>query len=175
MKKNSGFTLIELVITLAVVALLVALTLPNFRSLIQNNRATAQANQLVTALNLARGESIKRGTAVSVCASTNTASAAPTCSGVNDWATGWLVFTDNSAAGSPSVNTVLRVWESLEGSPTLTSGGGSATSFVRFAASGLVNPTTTFTLTLPDCTGEQKREIDVAAMGRVSVNPTACP
>lgn len=175
MKKHSGFTLIEVVITLAVIAVLVALTVPSFRGTIQNNRATAQANELVSALNLARGESIKRGAPVTVCASTNTVSATPTCSGVNDWATGWVAFTDNNATGAPSVGTVLQVWEPLEGNPTLASGGGTATPFVRFAASGRVTPTTMFTLTLPDCTGNQRRQIDVAPMGRVSVNSMACP
>lgn len=174
MKTFTGFTLVELVITLAVVALLVALTVPSFRSTVQNNRATAQSNKLVTALNLARGESVKRGLPVTVCASTDTGSATPTCSGVNDWSTGWFVFTDNNVTGAPSVGTVLKVWEPLEGNPTLVASG-AATPFVRYAASGQVTPATTFTLTLPDCTGTQRRSIDVAVMGRVSVNPLACP
>jgi len=56
-----GFTLIELLVTIVLVAVLLTLAAPNFRTLVQNNRVTTQANELVSALNLARAEAVKRG------------------------------------------------------------------------------------------------------------------
>ena len=55
---------------------------------------------MVTAFNLARMEAIRRGTPVSVCASADQAS----CSGANDWASGWIVFTDANGSGNPTVS-----------------------------------------------------------------------
>jgi len=63
---NSGFTLIELMITLVVLAILLAVGVPSFNNLIENNRVTAQANSLLGAVNLARSEAVKRGVPVSV-------------------------------------------------------------------------------------------------------------
>jgi len=97
MKKQRGFTLVELMMTLVIASIVMTLAVPSMRDLIQNNRITGQVNEMVTAFNLARMEAIRRGSPVSVCASTDQAS----CSGANNWATGWIVFTDTNAAGNP--------------------------------------------------------------------------
>lgn len=118
MKSAHGFTLIELMITLALAAIILTLGVPSFTETIRTNRVATQVNELVTALNLARSEAIKRATAVTVCASADQA----TCSGSNDWRTGWIVVTDDNTntTGSPSENTVVRVWGALKGWPTTT-------------------------------------------------------
>ena len=61
-----GFTLLELMVTVAVAAILATVAVPGFRDLIQNNRVTTQTNELVTALNFARTEAVKRGRPVDV-------------------------------------------------------------------------------------------------------------
>src|SRR5262245_25530334 len=91
-----GFTLLELMTAISVMAILLSIGVPSFIQIIRNNRITAQTNELVAALNVARNESIKRGIPVSVCSSTNSA----TCAGSGTWGTGWIVFTDTGAAGS---------------------------------------------------------------------------
>jgi type IV fimbrial biogenesis protein FimT len=58
---NTGFTLLELMITIAIAGILVGVAIPSFTSIITSNRLTAYANELVTALNLARNEAVKRG------------------------------------------------------------------------------------------------------------------
>jgi len=68
MSSHAGLTLIELMVTLAVAIVLLAIGIPAFQGLASSNRASTQANGLVTALNLARSEAISRGIPVAVCA-----------------------------------------------------------------------------------------------------------
>ena len=66
MKLGRGFTLLELMVAIAVLAILATVGVPSFRALIQNNRVTTQANELVSALSFARTEAVKRGRNVEV-------------------------------------------------------------------------------------------------------------
>jgi type IV fimbrial biogenesis protein FimT len=119
MKKigNSGFTMIELMATVAIAGILMTLAAPSFRTFILNNRIVTQANTLVTALNTARSEAINRGVRITVCKS-STGSA---CTTSGNWETGWIVFTDPADAGTynSASEEILRVGEALEGSNTL--------------------------------------------------------
>lgn len=168
MNRQSGFTLIELMVTLAVLAILLTVAAPSFRETIQNNRITAQANELVTALNLGRNEAVKRGQTVTVCAS----STGNSC--VGSWTGGWLVMTDaNGDAVVNGTDSVLRVWEGLTGS-TSAAASTNTLSYNRLGAlisGGIV----TLNLSIPNCTGMQRRNITVSNTGRISVVRNACP
>jgi type IV fimbrial biogenesis protein FimT len=167
MKKQRGFTLLELLMTLVIASLVMTLAVPSMRDLLQNNRITGQVNEMVTAFNLARMESIRRGAPVSVCASADQAG----CSNATDWATGWIVFTDNNAGGNPAVGTLIRAWDQLPGNPTVNAGA----SFVRYQSDGTTGTAFTVTHTIPDCTGMQKRTIGITPGGRVGgVTRDAC-
>ena len=76
-----GFTLVELLVTIGIASVLLAIAVPSFNQLIVTNRLTAQANELVAAMNLARSEAIKRNTSVAFCrvpsASATSCSASP--------------------------------------------------------------------------------------------------
>lgn len=155
-------------------AIILSVGIPSFRSVIQNNQAATQTNQLVTALNLARSESVKRGSNVSVCASTDSSS----CSGSSNWATGWILFSDAGTAGAVDVgtDTIIRVWPSLSTSTVLTSG--SADSFVQYRNNGQISDASnvSFTLTVTDCKGDNVRNINISQQGRIRRAPhTACP
>ena len=102
-ERIGGFTLFELMVTLAVAALILSLGVPGFRSFIQNNRAATHTNDVVTALNLGRSEATRRGAPVLLCSSSDGA----TCSGSNDWSSGWIV---RRSAGA-----VLRTWPERSG------------------------------------------------------------
>jgi len=102
-----GFTLMELMVTIAIAGILLGVAIPSFTSIISSNRLTTYANELVTALNLARSEAIKRGVRITLCKSTNGNS----CTAGNDWSQGWITFTDqnNNAAYDSATETLLRV------------------------------------------------------------------
>ncbi len=101
MDNDSGFTLVELLITIVVLTILLAAGVPSFQDFIKNNRVTGQTNDLVSAIQLARSEALKRGTNAVVCASSNQA----TCTGKDTWADGWIVFSDLNLNNAPDVGT----------------------------------------------------------------------
>jgi type IV fimbrial biogenesis protein FimT len=81
-----------------VAAVLIAVAVPAFRDFIRNSRMSAQMNEFVTALTLARSEAIKRGQRVTVCKSANAEDASPACdTRTNGWEQGWLVFAEDPA------------------------------------------------------------------------------
>jgi len=100
MKQENGFTLVELLITIAVLAVVIAIGVPSLNRYAENNRSTAQVNLVSGTLSLARSEAIKRGVKVVVCSSNDTTNASPTCSGSNAWQNGWIIFADSDDNGS---------------------------------------------------------------------------
>lgn len=94
MKNNRGFTLIELVVTVALLIILLVLGVPEYRRMTENNRQVAAINTMIGDLNLARTEAVKQGRTVTICGSTDGA----TCN-TADWESGWIVFTDLDKEG----------------------------------------------------------------------------
>lgn len=127
-----GFTLIELIVVLAVVATLVTVGIPSYQNLIQDNRLTINSNMLVISLALARTESIKRGVPVTLCASTSGSN----CTDSN-WENGWIVFTDNGAAGQVDADDiVLRVQSALGGGMKISFAGAT---YLRYRPTGMIS------------------------------------
>ncbi|MDH3221982.1 MAG: GspH/FimT family pseudopilin [Gammaproteobacteria bacterium] len=122
MKKKSGFTLLELLIAVALVGIVMAFGLPSMTEFIKNDRLTTQINTLVGHLAYARSEAVLRHQPVIVCASDNQAS----CSSGN-WADGWIIFVDTDNNGDFSAGEVmLRVQQPLAGGNTLVSTAGNS-------------------------------------------------
>lgn len=90
----SGFTLIEVIIALVISAILFAVALPNFRSVIQNYRITTYTNDLVGDLNFARSEAIKRNVNVGILCITRAAVITPCTGGA--WENGRIIFVDQN-------------------------------------------------------------------------------
>ncbi len=103
---HRGFTLMELMIVLALAAVILAIGAPNFREFRQNNRLTAATNDFLASVQLARTEAVKRQTTVSICPSDDPA--APTAGCVAGEFTRWIVFEDadddcERSAGEPLI------------------------------------------------------------------------
>ncbi len=90
--KNTGITLIELLVTLIVSLILIATGIPSMASLIKNNRLTSTSNQMITDLSQARSEAIKRGKQIRLCPANSSLNG---CSGSTEWENGWLIFVNS--------------------------------------------------------------------------------
>lgn len=163
--KISGFTLVELIITITVAGILMALAGPSLWQLFGQNRLTSHTNELIADINLSRSEAIKRVTTAGVCA---TAVNGTTCSGSN-WANGWMVyFTD------PNTNTVvlLRQHQQLVSDITLTS----AANNIVYTRDGIAS-SGTGNYDLCDTKLGKFRRINVFSTGRPSLiltTPDTC-
>ena len=177
MKKTpaqSGFTLIELMVTISILGILLGLALPSYTTCVLNNRRTTLANEFVLAMTYARSEASKRGGTVTVCSrSTDTA-----CSASSTWDNGWLVFVDVNGDGTvdaPGVtDLVLKVHDSLSGNNTLRAG---TLQRVSFKNTGF-SPGFSDTFRLCDSRGSsQSKAILVSLQGRVRTQSgtTTCP
>jgi type IV fimbrial biogenesis protein FimT len=91
--KSGGFTLIELMVTVAVLAILSAIAIPQLTRFITNARVSGTMNEYIAAVNLARAEAVSRGVRVTICAAATTT----TCrTSGTDWTVGgWIVFVDD--------------------------------------------------------------------------------
>ena len=95
--RQRGFSLVELMVTLVVAVILLAVAVPSFRDLIRRNQVSAASNTLLASLNYARTEAINRSQLVSICPSADGAS----CSaGSMAFEPGWLIYTYPSGAAS---------------------------------------------------------------------------
>jgi len=173
--KSSGFTLVELMVTLAIAIILLSVGVPSFTGTIENSRLTTAANTLITTVNLARSEAIKRGVRVTTCKSSN----GTTCTTGGDWSQGWIVFTDedNNATYSSATETLLRVTGALGNNLTFT-GDTNVEDYISYVGSGQSQLSTgdgggfqTGTLSLcDDRTGNFGKDITLSSTGRLSLS-----
>lgn len=95
MKSAQGFTLLELLFTVFIVAVLAGLAVPSFNSLILRNKVQSETQSLRTDIAFARSKAVSSSKFISICASVDGLS----CNGSNDWSGGWIVFEDDGAGG----------------------------------------------------------------------------
>ena len=115
-RTQTGFTLYELLTTMLVVGVVLALGVPNMASFRQNSRMTATANDLHSSFHLARSEASRAKTNITICASANSLAALPTCGG--ELEAGWVVFEDRDGdivvdAGEPVLRRFPAVNEGI--------------------------------------------------------------
>jgi type IV fimbrial biogenesis protein FimT len=110
--RAQGMTLIELMTAMLVLAILMGIAVPSFRDFASDSRTTAATTDLVTALNLARSEALRRATLVVACASDDDLK---DCSDDKDWTKGWIVFADPNGNGKVDADELLQTWEGPSG------------------------------------------------------------
>ncbi len=169
--RYAGFTLMEFMTALAIIAVLVGLGVPTFREFTRNSAAAAAHGDLVTALNLARSESMRLGRTVSLCASTDGLD----CSGdADDWQAGWLTFVDESIPGVvDNDDEPLQFWRGPRGDVRVAP---AADPFIQYRPDGLTSAVApqVFEIDWPGCTGDRTRRVVVSVIGSVSTTKVNC-
>lgn len=157
-RKHSGFTLIEMMVTIAIAGILVAIAVPSFQSIMINNRISTMTNDFVSGLALARSEAVKRGMSVRVKAAGS------------DFSSGWTIWVDANGNSSMDADEALRVHEALRSGFTLIGSGFTDTTEIQYRSSGISDSSGTLTLCYSGYTG---RLVSVSVTGRVSTAKTA--
>lgn len=203
-RKQQGFTLIELMVTLVVLGILIAVGLPSFKSQILTNKSTALNEDILEALNFVRSEAIKQGQPgragasarfVTLCASSNGTACSSNTAG---WGDGFIAVVDyatSESAVSPVLTdathpaaTVLRAWSSQDAKAAISvkhSTTSTPTSFIRYVSSGKLAARTTppkgITITTKmkdktdtDCLINSARQIDISVVGMIRSYSIAC-
>jgi len=173
-KAPPGFTLIELIVTVALVAVLAAIALPSFSTMMQRNSSTNDANQLVSVLTLARSEAIKRNGQVVACPTTQTEDASMACEST-DWNEGILVFADADRSGSfDSGEEIIRIAVPFTTSTTIAADSAVADG-IGYGGTGLLAYPTAFIEAGADAgftvtAGSHDVTVSISPTGRPSVD-----
>lgn len=146
--RQRGFSLLELMVTTTVMAILLAIALPSFRDVIHRNQVSSASNELLASLAYARTEAITRGQLVSMCPS----SSGTSCAGSKAFESGWIVYTYPAGTASANTNydaiksTLLRTTTARAGVSVQSKGA----TVITFGQQGQLKPSTP-TLTFVTC------------------------
>ncbi len=175
-QRCTGFTLIEMMVTIALAVILLAIAAPQFQDLIRSNRITTETNRLLADIRLARSEAMKRGRRVVLCPSASTLSATPGCDGTASvWSDGWLVFADQDDNNTFTSGTdiLLRVATQSANGVTIRSNDAAATG-LAFNADATTTAGSTARFAFCDQRGNTYgNQINVATVGRPHVTGRA--
>lgn len=153
--RQSGVTLIEILVVIAIAAILASLAGPSFSTFISRTRQDSTVSQLVSDLNRARNEAIKRNTSAILCVrGSDTA-----CGNTTNWQNGWLVCVGSGI----SCNEPLTVHAPLPGELGLTT----TVTSVQFRPDGSASGAATLTLA-GTFSGAQARVINISVTGNIS-------
>lgn len=161
---SSGFTLVELVITIALVAIVLVIAAPSTKIMMDSNRMAGATNNLIASLNLARQLAITNNSPnITVCSTTD----GLTCGFGNSWATGWIVFNDLNEDGDAGTTEIIRIQGKVS---NLTMTGPSG--LVQYDERGLLTEAYSFVIKPASCTGNNKRTVNLLASGLVRYDAT---
>lgn len=172
MRRDAGLTLVELLVTMAVAAVLLGIGVPAFGSLVQDSRLTTTTNRLVSALHLARSEAVLHNARVTLCNSAD----GHYCAEAGGWDQGWIVFLDTDSTGSRSdENPLIAVGDAAAGGITIT-GNTPVQRYVSYIGLGATRRASGAlqmgTITL--CAGDAGRQIVISRTGRARVQQGGC-
>jgi type IV fimbrial biogenesis protein FimT len=168
-RKERGFNIIELLVTLVVVGVVVTMGAPSLVDFTNDMRLTATTNDLLTFFNYARSEAARRGTRVTICISADQATCA---TAGTDWAVGAMAFIDSDNNGQFTAGeTVLRVMNPISGVKVNATAAFATNYYFYYRPTGLTNSAGTLRV----CRiGRLARDISVNSIGRpISQTTTA--
>lgn len=172
---TSGFSLVELIIAIAILAILLAIGLPSFQGSLRSNRVTSTTNELIASISLARSEALRNPGGAVLCTTEDGA----TCGG--NWNNGWMVWVDvdgDGAPGGPNDRVLRYVQGKNQMNVTATSPGGAAfASSITFDNRGRADLFTRTITVQPDVcpAGVQLvREIDISLSGQARFEKETC-
>lgn len=160
LRKALGFTLIELMVVIAIAGILVSMATPSFIEMTKDSRMRSEANALLGAFAYARTEAVKRGNSVHV-------GVAGTGGGVMVWVDAAGGTTNSRDAGEE-----LRIWEPIHDTMSINSAGNNP--FFIFTGTGIVSPSDTLTL-CDNRTAETGRSLTVLVSGLTYISDVTCP
>ncbi len=174
--QETGFTLIELMVTIVVAAIILTVAIPSFKEIIDNNRLVTQVNAFTTSLATARSEAIQRSLQVTMCKSANGVN----CVTTGNWEQGWIVFEDTNGNGDNAGDDLIRVFSALPTGYTLREGG-SFSNWIAYTRTGMsagnAGVSDTFRVCTADAVTTKSRAIEINTTGRARLvaNAASCP
>ena len=185
-KLACGFTLIEVMVTVSILAIILGIAIPNLQDFLRRNTVSSLANGFYAGITQARSEAITRNTCVSICQSATTQNSisggAVSCvsNGANDWMRGWIIVTNPSCSASAtnpaglSDAVIIKVNQPQSDGYELIGSSGSPPRKIMFDARGSIpglTAATTLTLTPSDASLDDiyRRRICISSSGRVTV------
>lgn len=174
-----GMTLVELLVTLAIAAILLSLAAPSMASFIQSTRLRGAANELASTLMYARSEAIKRGQSVTVCKSDNPNAVNPSCSTSATWQQGWLVFVDYDKDGVADSATTPADLALRVGSPDISdlvvTFASNFKNYIQYTSNGVsIGSDKLAGGSLALCMNNKSQVLTVGTTGRLSMTSGAC-
>jgi type IV fimbrial biogenesis protein FimT len=160
---QQGFSLLELMFTITVAGILVAIAVPAFSTFVRGSLVSGSARNFVVDFALARNEAVLRATTVSVCTSTDLAN----CD-ASGWNSGRLVFVDGGAIGTvDGGDQILSVTQPLNSTLTTTASGVAGTNLISYSALGRLTGVGQITVCT---TGQEQRNINIRASGSATLD-----
>ena len=160
MNRTSGFTLVELMVTLTVLAIMIAVGVPGFNQFVQGQRTTTQVNTVIAAVNLARSEALSRGRPTAIRSMDG------------DFNTGFELWVDGNSDGDfvDAEDEALRIYEpALQASYTFSADP------MNFLASGWLGSAYQITVLADGCKQQNNRDIFITRTGGINVVRNNCP